>query len=121
LNQAVTKLNALPGIKGEAVGIPANVSHEAEIRRLIDDIKKTESTLHILVANAGATYGGAFDTTPDSFVAKMLDLNVRGVFNLVKMYDSSPCLFDVRNDVFRRSLFIAHNDNERVIQTLESS
>ena len=40
----------------------------------------------ILVCNAGATYGGPFEPTPDSFSQKILDLNVRGVFNLARLF-----------------------------------
>jgi NAD(P)-dependent dehydrogenase (short-subunit alcohol dehydrogenase family) len=85
IDQAVAKLNALPGIKGTAVGIAANVAQVDGIQRLVDEIRETEPHLHILVACAGATYGGPFDSTPDSFTAKVLDLNVRGVFNLVRL------------------------------------
>jgi NAD(P)-dependent dehydrogenase (short-subunit alcohol dehydrogenase family) len=85
IDQAVAKLNSLPGIKGVAVGIAANVAQVDGIQRLVDEIRETEPHLHILVACAGATYGGPFDTTPDSFTAKVLDLNVRGVFNLVRL------------------------------------
>ncbi|EXJ85086.1 hypothetical protein A1O3_05761 [Capronia epimyces CBS 606.96] len=86
INQAVAKLNALPGIQGKAVGIAANVAEEKEIERLFGQIKGIESQLHILVANAGATWGGPFETTPDWANRKILDLNVRGIFNLVRIF-----------------------------------
>lgn len=85
INQAVERLNKL-GCKGEAVGIPANVAEEAGIKQLVEEVKKTESKLDILIANAGATWGGPFEPTPDSSSAKVLDLNVRGVFNLVRLF-----------------------------------
>lgn len=40
----------------------------------------------ILLANAGATWGEAFDTHPDGAFAKVMDLNVRGVFNLIREF-----------------------------------
>ncbi|KAI1612734.1 hypothetical protein EDD37DRAFT_318372 [Exophiala viscosa] len=86
INQAVDKLNAIPGIKGKAVGLAANVAQEKDIERLSTEIKKIESGVHILVANAGATWGGPFETTPDWANQKVLDLNVRGIFNIVKIF-----------------------------------
>lgn len=86
IDQAVDKLNALPGIKGRAIGIAANVAQEKEVQRLCEEVQKFEPNLHILVANAGATWGGPFETTPDWANAKILDLNVRGVFNIVRTY-----------------------------------
>jgi len=84
INQAVNKLNSIPGIKGKAIGIAANVAQEKEVLKLRDEVTKFESKLHILVANAGATWGGPFDTTPDWANQKVLDLNVRGVFNIIR-------------------------------------
>jgi NAD(P)-dependent dehydrogenase (short-subunit alcohol dehydrogenase family) len=78
------KLNKLTGIKGSAVGIPANVSSEAEIIRLMKTFEKEEGKLDILIANAGATWGSTFQDAPDHASAKILDLNVRGVFLLAQ-------------------------------------
>jgi NAD(P)-dependent dehydrogenase (short-subunit alcohol dehydrogenase family) len=40
----------------------------------------------ILFANAGATWGEGFDTHPDSAFAKVMDLNVRAVFNTIQKF-----------------------------------
>lgn len=85
IDQAVAKLNNLAGVKGTAVGIPANVAKTEDLERLLNQIKETEPKLDILVANAGATWGSKFEDAPDHSSVKILDLNVRGVFNLVKL------------------------------------
>jgi NAD(P)-dependent dehydrogenase (short-subunit alcohol dehydrogenase family) len=84
IEQAVEKLNKLP-VAGEAVGIAANVADTDDIARLVKKVQETDSQLDILVCNAGATWGGPFDPTPDSASQKVLDLNVRGVFNLARL------------------------------------
>ena len=73
-------------MKGRAIGIPANVAQVEDIERLVKEVKKHESTLDILIANAGATWGGPFEPTPDWSSQKVLDLNVRGVFNLARLF-----------------------------------
>jgi NAD(P)-dependent dehydrogenase (short-subunit alcohol dehydrogenase family) len=84
IDQAVEKLNKLP-VSGKAVGIAANVAETEQIQQLVDELKKTEDKIDILVANAGATWGGPFEPTPDWATKKVLDLNVRGIFNLVRL------------------------------------
>ncbi|KAL6236516.1 hypothetical protein BDW75DRAFT_239171 [Aspergillus navahoensis] len=86
VEQAVTQLNALPGIKGKAIGIPGSAAETEEIQVLVDKVKEIELKLDILVANAGATWGGPFETSPDWASKKVVDLNVRGVFNLVRLF-----------------------------------
>jgi NAD(P)-dependent dehydrogenase (short-subunit alcohol dehydrogenase family) len=84
IDQAVVRLNKLP-VSGEAIGIAANVAQTEDIERLVNELKKTEGKIDILVANAGATWGGPFEPTPDWSSQKVLDLNVRGIFNLVRL------------------------------------
>lgn len=38
------------------------------------------------MANAGATWGEKFDTHPDSAFAKVMDLNVKAVFNTIQLF-----------------------------------
>ncbi|KAF2638751.1 NAD(P)-binding protein [Massarina eburnea CBS 473.64] len=85
IDQAVEKLNRLP-VSGQAIGIAANVADTDDIARLVKEVQKHSDRLDILVCNAGATWGGPFDPTPDSSSKKVLDLNVRGVFNLARLF-----------------------------------
>ncbi|CAN9128743.1 unnamed protein product [Alternaria alternata] len=85
IDQAVDKLNKLP-VSGTAVGIAANVADTEDIERLVKKVQETDNKLDILVCNAGATWGGPFDPTPDWSSKKVLDLNIRGVFNLARLF-----------------------------------
>lgn len=84
LDVAVQRLQNLPGIKGHVQAYPLDLSKTSEIERLAD-ILKSEERLDILVANAGATWGGPFLPTPDHSNVKVLDLNVRSIFNLIRL------------------------------------
>ena len=86
IDQAVQKLNALPDIRGRAVGIAANVASSEDIVRLVSEVKGYVGGkgLGILVCNAGAAWGSRFEDAPPSSSVKILDLNVRGVFELVQ-------------------------------------
>ena len=86
IDQAVIKLNALPGISGKAIGIPCDAGKREELVKFMDKVKQHTDHIDILVANAGATWGGPFETTPDWSSAKVLDLNVRGIFNIVQVF-----------------------------------
>lgn len=88
IDQAVDKLNALEGIRGKAVGIAANVASSDDIVRLVGEVKGLVGSkgLDILVCNAGAAWGSRFEDAPPSSSVKILDLNVRGVFELVQKY-----------------------------------
>lgn len=88
IDQAIKKLNALPGIRGKAVGIAANVADSKDIVRLVGEVKDLVGSkgLNILVCNAGAAWGSRFEDAPPSSSVKILDLNVRGVFELTQKY-----------------------------------
>ena len=49
-------------------------------------MKETTDHVDILFANAGATWGENFDTHPDGAFAKVMDLNVKSVFNTIRLY-----------------------------------
>ena len=86
ITDSLHALNSLPNIKGRAVGVASSAADAKEIQLLADKIKSEYGRLDILVCNAGATWGGAFLPTPDWSSQKVLDLNVRGVFNLAQKF-----------------------------------
>jgi NAD(P)-dependent dehydrogenase (short-subunit alcohol dehydrogenase family) len=70
---------------GECISLPADLSTEAECRRLADEIIQRENgRLDILINNAGATWGTPLADFDDAAWDRVLDLNVKGVFHLVR-------------------------------------
>jgi NAD(P)-dependent dehydrogenase (short-subunit alcohol dehydrogenase family) len=51
---------------------------------LAGQIAEREPALHILVNNAGATWGTPLDEFDDAAFSKVIDINVKGVFHLTK-------------------------------------
>ncbi|HMG40770.1 MAG TPA: SDR family NAD(P)-dependent oxidoreductase [Acidimicrobiales bacterium] len=69
---------------GECVALPANLSTEDECRRLAGEVAAREDALHILVNNAGATWGAPMAEFDEAAWERVLSLNVKGVFHLTK-------------------------------------
>lgn len=69
---------------GDVTAIPADLSSHDECRRLAALVTADEQPLHILVNNAGATWGEPLETFPDSAWDKVLDLNVKSPFWMVQ-------------------------------------
>jgi NAD(P)-dependent dehydrogenase (short-subunit alcohol dehydrogenase family) len=69
---------------GPCVALPADLSSPEECHRLAQTIRAREDRLHILVNNAGATWGAPLAEFPDSAWDRVLDLNVKGVFRLTR-------------------------------------
>lgn len=77
---------------GEVHAIPADASREDQCRSLIEAIAAREDRLHILVNNAGATWGAPFDEFPPAAFDKVLTLNVKAPFVLTQL--ARPMLED---------------------------
>ncbi|MFG2731575.1 SDR family oxidoreductase [Streptomyces canus] len=69
---------------GEIKAIPADVSTEEGCRALIGEVASQTSELHILVNNAGTTWGASFDEFPDKGWDRVLGTNVKAPFNLTR-------------------------------------
>ena len=69
---------------GECVSIPADCSSEDGCRALAAAVAEREPALHILVNNAGATWGAAIAEHDEASWHRVLDLNVQGVFHTTK-------------------------------------
>ena len=71
---------------GTVVSIPADLSTEAECLRLAAEVGQREDELHILVNNAGATWGEPLQTFPESAWDKLLNLNLKAPFFLTRAF-----------------------------------
>ena len=69
---------------GDVTAIPADLSLHDECRRLAEIVTADSGELHILVNNAGATWGEPLESFPDSAWDKVLDLNLKSPFWLVQ-------------------------------------
>lgn len=78
--QAVSELSE----HGRVVSIPADLSTEAECVRLAGEVGANEERVHILVNNAGATWGEPLEQFPASAWEKVLDLNLKAPFFLTR-------------------------------------
>ena len=67
------------------VSFPADLSTEAGCLRLAREVGEwCDGSLNILVNNAGATWGAPFDEFDDAAWDKVLNINVKGVFQLTR-------------------------------------
>jgi NAD(P)-dependent dehydrogenase (short-subunit alcohol dehydrogenase family) len=77
---AAAELSAL----GECISLPGDLAEMDEVERIADALKQREQALHILVNNAGATWGSTIDAFPESGWDKVMNLNVKSPFFLVQ-------------------------------------
>ncbi len=77
------ELRATAGEIG-AVAIPADLSGEAGALALAAALAEREPKLHVLVNNAGATWGAPLAEYPDSAFDKVFSTNVKGPFHLTR-------------------------------------
>ncbi|KAI4206038.1 MAG: hypothetical protein LQ346_001348 [Caloplaca aetnensis] len=87
-DSACAALNALPNKRpdAKAISVPADISKMSGVEMLVEEVQKTTDHVDILFANAGATWGEMFDTHPDHAFAKVMDLNVKSVFNTIRLF-----------------------------------
>ena len=69
---------------GQCEALPADLSTEAGCRRFADELGAREDALHILVNNAGNTWGAPLEEFDDAAWDRVLSLNVKGVFHTTK-------------------------------------
>lgn len=69
---------------GDATGIAADLSDPEQSAALAEAVSSRVDALHILVNNAGATWGAPFDDFPVSGWDKVINLNLRAPFVLTQ-------------------------------------
>jgi NAD(P)-dependent dehydrogenase (short-subunit alcohol dehydrogenase family) len=80
---AAEEINAQGG-PGSAVGFGGDVSTEHGVLELVKEVAGLTDRLDILVNNAGTSWGEPFATFPWKGWAKVLDVNVTGLFHLTR-------------------------------------
>jgi len=85
---AVKALNALPNLApgAQAIAVPADSAKIEGVEHLVKEVAKTTDHVDILFANAGATWAEPFDTHSDAAFSKVMDLNVKSVFNTIRLF-----------------------------------
>jgi NAD(P)-dependent dehydrogenase (short-subunit alcohol dehydrogenase family) len=69
---------------GDCIALPADLSTEPGCRALATALAEREPHLHVLVNNAGNTWGAPFEEFDDAAWDRVLSLNVKGVFHTTK-------------------------------------
>jgi NAD(P)-dependent dehydrogenase (short-subunit alcohol dehydrogenase family) len=71
---------------GTVTAIQADLSTEPECVRLAGDVARREHALHVLVNNAGATWGAPLAEFPAAAWDKVIDLNLKSPFFLTRAF-----------------------------------
>ena len=71
---------------GHAIAVPANISSQEDLQRLMDETRRAFGKIDILVCNAASNpfYGSQLDITDDAF-RKILDNNIIANNWMIKM------------------------------------
>ncbi len=77
------EVNAL-GLPGKAEGFGGDVSTEEGVKALVAEVNKRTKVLHILVNNAGKTWGTEYKDFPWKAWDGVLSVNVAGLFTLTR-------------------------------------
>lgn len=80
---AAQELNGL-GLPGKAEGFAGDVGSEDSITSLVESVKARTDKLHILMNNAGITWGEPLGSFPHHAWQKVFNVNVAGMFHLTQ-------------------------------------
>jgi len=69
---------------GQCIALPADLSKLQGVESLAAQLGAHESSLDILINNAGASWGAPLDQFPEVGWDKVMDTNVKGVFFLTQ-------------------------------------
>ncbi len=69
---------------GECIALPSDLATNEGVSAFAAEIKDRESSIDILINNAGAAWGAKFDEFPEIGWDKVMDLNVKSLFFLTQ-------------------------------------
>ena len=104
-NSAQKVTEAIKKDGGNAIFIQADVSNEANVKKMVDLTIETYGRLDILFNNAGIVVPGSIDTTTTEDWDKTMAVNVRGVY-LVSKY-AVPYLRKTKGTIINNSSSVA--------------
>lgn len=81
--EAAAALNAL-GAAGSAIALAADISSEAGVAALSDEVARRCPRVSILINNAGLSWGAPLDDFPYSAWNRVMSVNVAGMFTLTQ-------------------------------------
>ena len=70
---------------GECISVPLNLADPAAAAQLIERVSEREDRLHILVNNAGATWGAPLAEYPLDAFDKLWAVNIKALFHLTQL------------------------------------
>jgi len=73
-------VHALDGLGGEVLGIPADMTNAGDVERFVTEALKRFGRIDVLVNNAGMGGFGPLDETSEEDLARVMDVNMKGVF-----------------------------------------
>ena len=89
------EINALGGA-GSVEGFGGDVGTEEGVKALVAEVESRTDRLNILVNNAGVSWGAPYDEFPHSAWARVMGVNVAGLFTLTR--DLTPLLAKAASD-----------------------
>ena len=76
--QTVTEITAEGG---KASAYKCDVSNQAQVKEIIDNIANSKGTIDILINNAGVAHVGNAESTSEEDFTRLFNVNVKGVYN----------------------------------------
>lgn len=89
------EINAL-GAPGKAEGFAGDVGTADGVVALVQEVQARTDKLHILVNNAGVSWGAPYEEFPHAAWSKVMSVNVAGLFTLTR--DLTPLLLKAASD-----------------------
>ncbi|MBS3921219.1 MAG: SDR family oxidoreductase [Deltaproteobacteria bacterium] len=77
---AIALKNEIVKNGGEAIAIPCDISKNAEVKIMVDQVKKAFGRIDILVNNAGIIRRGTIETVTEEDWDRVLEVNLKGTF-----------------------------------------
>jgi 3-oxoacyl-[acyl-carrier protein] reductase len=76
--------NEIQKRKGEAITISCDITKSPEVKKMVDQVRRTFHRIDILVNNAGIIRRGTIETVTEEDWDRVIEVNLKGTFNCCK-------------------------------------